>query len=207
MRAEGSPHPSHSSMSSERSGWLFHPKGMSLPLPSWALVSEWKPVSHVRLFVTPWPIQSMESSRPDYQSGQPIPSPADLPDPGIEPGSPAPQADSLPTKLLGKPGSGYIQYPFLSFLTHEGQASVFLKPPSKHTLFSLFLNITTERLLLNQQKTPEFLASRREEFNLGPETRLDRSELLCKKVLLKYKRDRESFWHRHQKGAERIPAC
>ena len=67
----------------------------------------------------------MESSRPDYQSGQPIPSPADLPDPGIEPGSPALQADSLPTKLLGKPGSGYIQYPFLSFLTHEGQASLY----------------------------------------------------------------------------------
>ena len=57
----------------------------------------------VRLFVTPWPIQSMESSRPDYQSGQPIPSPADLPDPGIEPGSPALQVDSLPTELSGKP--------------------------------------------------------------------------------------------------------
>ena len=46
-----------------------------------------------------------------------------------------------------------------------------------------------------------------EEFNLGPETRLDRSELLCNKDLLKYKGDRESFWHRHQKGAERVPAC
>ena len=53
---------------------------------------------------------------------------------------------------------------------------------------------------------PGFLASR-EEFNLGPEMRLDRSELLYNKVLLKYKRDRESFWHRHQKGAERVPPC
>ena len=44
-----------------------------------------------------------------------------------------------------------------------------------------------------------------EEFNPGPETRLDRSELLCNKVLLKHKGDRESFWHRHQKGAERVP--
>ena len=51
-----------------------------------------------------------------------------------------------------------------------------------------------------------FLASRREEFNLGPEKRLDHSELLCNRVLLKYKRDRESFWHRHQKRAERVPA-
>ena len=34
---------------------------------------------------------------------------------------------------------------------------------------------------------PGFLASGREEFNPGPETRLDRSEFLCNKVLLKYK--------------------
>ena len=39
---------------------------------------------------------------------------------------------------------------------------------------------------------PGFLASRGEEFNLGPETRLDHSELLCNQVLLKYKRDREA---------------
>ena len=35
----------------------------------------------------------------EYWSGQPIPSPGDLPHPGIEPGSPALQADSLPTEL------------------------------------------------------------------------------------------------------------
>ena len=62
-----------------------------------------------------------------------------------------------------------------------------------------------ERLLLKHAKTPGFLASGGEEFNLGPETRLDRSELLCNKVLLKYKGDKESFWHRHQKWAERVP--
>ena len=49
-----------------------------------------------------------------------------------------------------------------------------------------------ERLLLNE-KTPGFLASGGEEFNPGPETRLDCSELLGNKVLLKYKGDRESF--------------
>ena len=49
-----------------------------------------------------------------------------------------------------------------------------------------------ERLLLND-KTPLFLASGGDEFNPGPEVRLDRSELLCDKVLLKYKGDRESF--------------
>ena len=62
---------------------------------------------------------------------------------------------------------------------------------------AIYLNasLTThpdERLLLNK-KTPGFLASGGEEFNPGPETRLDHSELLCNKVLLKYKGDRESF--------------
>ena len=51
---------------------------------------------------------------------------------------------------------------------------------------------TTQRLLLND-KTLGFLASGGDEFNLGPETRLDRSELLCNQVLLKYKGDREGF--------------
>ena len=39
----------------------------------------------------------------EYWSGQPIPSPGDLPHPGNEPGFPALQADSLPTELSGKP--------------------------------------------------------------------------------------------------------
>ena len=49
-----------------------------------------------------------------------------------------------------------------------------------------------KRLLLNE-KTPGFLPSVGEEFSPGLETRLDHSELLCNKVLLKYKGDRESF--------------
>ena len=52
---------------------------------------------------TPWPIQSMEFSRPKYWSGQPILSPGDLPNPGFEPRSVALQVDSLPTELSGKP--------------------------------------------------------------------------------------------------------
>ena len=51
---------------------------------------------------------------------------------------------------------------------------------------------TTERLLLND-KTPGFLASGGDEFNPGPETRLDGSELLCNQVLLKYKGYRKGF--------------
>ena len=41
-------------------------------------------------------------SRQDYWSGLTFPSPGDLPDPGIELGSPALQADSLPGELPGK---------------------------------------------------------------------------------------------------------
>ena len=39
----------------------------------------------------------------EYWSGLPFPSPGDLPDPGIEPGSPALQADSLTSEPPGKP--------------------------------------------------------------------------------------------------------
>ena len=47
----------------------------------------------------------MEFSRPEYWSGQPFPSPGDLPNPGTKPRSPALQADSLPAETAGKPNS------------------------------------------------------------------------------------------------------
>ena len=64
-------------------------------------------LSHVRLCVTPWTIAhqaplSVEFSRQEYWSGLPFPSPGDLPDPGIEPGSPVLQANSLPSEPPGK---------------------------------------------------------------------------------------------------------
>ena len=46
---------------------------------------------------------SMGLSRQEYWSGLPFPSPRDLPDPGIEPRSPAFQADALTAKPPGKP--------------------------------------------------------------------------------------------------------
>ena len=42
---------------------------------------------------------SVGFSRQEYWSGLPFPSPGDLPNPGIEPGSPVLQADSLSTEL------------------------------------------------------------------------------------------------------------
>jgi len=44
-----------------------------------------------------------EFSRQEYWNGMLFPSPGDLPNPEIEPGSPALQADSLPLVPLGKP--------------------------------------------------------------------------------------------------------
>ena len=46
---------------------------------------------------------SMEFSRQEYWSGLPFPTPGDLPNPGIEPGSLALKADSLRSELPGKP--------------------------------------------------------------------------------------------------------
>ena len=58
------------------------------------LVVKVKPLSRVRLFVTPRTVArqaplSMAFSRREHWSGLPFSSPGDLPDPGIEPGSPA----------------------------------------------------------------------------------------------------------------------
>ena len=66
-----------------------------------------KLLSRDRLFATPWTVAykappSMGFSRQQYWSGLPFPSPGDLPDSGIEPGSPALQADALPSKPPGK---------------------------------------------------------------------------------------------------------
>ena len=64
--------------------------------------------SHVRLSATPWTMArqaplSMGFSRQEYWSGLPFPSPGDIPDPGIEPGSPALEADALTSEPPGKP--------------------------------------------------------------------------------------------------------
>ena len=67
-----------------------------------------KSPGYVQLLVIPWiaayqaPL-SMGFSRQEYWSGVPFPSPEDLADPGIKPGSPALHADSLPSELQGSP--------------------------------------------------------------------------------------------------------
>ena len=84
-----------------REVWDVHLKE-SVPLFT-AHKVKWKSPSLVRLPATPWTIQSMAFTRPEYWSGYPFPSPGDLPNPGIEPRSPALQAYSLPAEPQGKP--------------------------------------------------------------------------------------------------------
>ena len=67
-----------------------------------------KSLSRVRLFPTPWTVAhqaplSMGFSTQEYWSGLPFPSPGDLPDPRIEPRSPALRADTLTSEPPGEP--------------------------------------------------------------------------------------------------------
>ena len=61
----------------------------------------WDPMDCVAYQASP----SMGFSRQEYWSGLPFPSPGDLPDPGIEPRSPAMRADALPSE---PPGHKYL---------------------------------------------------------------------------------------------------
>ena len=74
---------------------------------SHTLTLKLKPLSCVRLFVIPLTVAyqappSMGFSRQECCSGLPFPSPGDLPNPGIKPGSPAQQADALSFEPPGK---------------------------------------------------------------------------------------------------------
>ena len=67
-----------------------------------------KSLGRVGLFATPWTVAyqvppSVGFSRQECWSGLPFPSPGDLPDPGIEPTSPALRTDALPSEPPGKP--------------------------------------------------------------------------------------------------------
>ena len=73
---------------------------------------------------------SMEFSRPECWSGQPFPSPGDLPNPGIEPSSPTLQVDSLPAETPGKPkntGVGSLSLHQQIFPTQESTGSSTLR--------------------------------------------------------------------------------
>ena len=114
----------------QSSQWC-HPTISSSVIPFYSLPPSIFPsikvklLSRVQLFVTPWTVAyqaplSMGFSRQECWSGLPSPSPGDLPDPGIEPRSPALQADALPSEPPGKPASGSFQ--ISRFFTSGGQS-------------------------------------------------------------------------------------
>ena len=74
--------------------WVVMPSSRGSSQPR-----DWTQVSHIadRVF-TVWTTRGAQ----EYWSGEPIPSPGDLPDLGIEPGSPVLPAGSLPAEPLGK---------------------------------------------------------------------------------------------------------
>ena len=96
------------------------------------LLSEWSEWSHsvVSDSATPWTVAhqappSVGFARQEYWSGLPFPSPGDLPDPGIEPRSPALQADALPSDPPGEPQSLGLPNPLSSYSSSHPQGGLF----------------------------------------------------------------------------------
>ena len=94
---------------------------------------------------------SMGFSRQEYWSGVPFLSPGDLSDPGIEPRSPALQADSLPSELLGKPWGNSQP------ITSRKMGTSVLKPEGNEFLQQ---SVSLERML--NQPCPPTLSKRTE---------------------------------------------
>ena len=94
-----------------------------------------KSLTRIRLFATPWTVAyqappSMGFSRQECWSGSPFPSPGDLPEPRIEPGSPELQADALPSEPPGK----------LDNQSYKRRKKVGLKLYFKKLGFRIYLN-------------------------------------------------------------------
>ena len=108
-------------------------------------------LSHVQLFVTPWTVVlSMAFSRQDSWSGLPLPSPGDLPDPGIEHTSPA-----LAGKLFTtKPPRKYVLVGpkvclGFSIKCYRKTRTTFLANPINHIL----INLLSVKKIEKAQKT------------------------------------------------------
>ena len=111
-------------------------------------------VTQVRLFATPWTAAhqaplSMGFSRQEYWSGLPFPSPGGLPNPGIEPRSPALQADALTSEPSGKRVAN-TRWPKSSFHNILWKNIHILSgpPDTKHSTYGIYFYV----LLLKRRK-------------------------------------------------------
>ena len=107
-----------------------------------------KSLSRVGLFATPWTVAyqappSMGFSRQEYWSGLPFPSPGDLPDPGIEPGYPAFQADALTSE---PPDYNPLILPSTSHIGDFGDAQLQPGDPRRSTCLNLPRDPVLKRL-------------------------------------------------------------
>ena len=99
-----------------------------------------KSLSPVRLFATPWTVAhqaspSMGFSRQECWSGLPVPSPGDLPDPGIEPRSPSLQADVLTSEPPGNTQIYLILYYYYTIIVP--QSFLNLCDPMRYTVHGI----------------------------------------------------------------------
>ena len=116
-----------------------------------------KSLSHVQLFVTPWIVAYQASpsvgfSRQEYWSGLPFPSPGDLPDPGIKPGSPALEADALTSERPGKPISFFLSFFFFFFREARFYTIAVGKPKVELENNSLLYRFQKNKLRINLTK-------------------------------------------------------
>ena len=121
---------------------------------------KWKLFSHIWLFVTPWTVASQAPlslgfPSQEYRSRLPFPSPGDLPDPGIEPGLPALQADSISSEPPRKPslylkaykGNGDKQYTAVKTAHGKCNSKYFcLERKKMETIWQLLINSNYEIL-------------------------------------------------------------
>ena len=115
-------------------------------------------LGYVRLFAAPWTLAhqallSMGSSRQEYWSGLPFPSPRDLPNLGIKPASPALTGGFFTTEPLGKPIFLYLfffVFKILGCATQNGKSQFpeqgsYPYPPNPPALEAWSLNLWTTR--------------------------------------------------------------
>ena len=133
-------------------------RGMVLP---WGFSPKERRFSLVQLFMTPHTVAcqaplSMGFSRQEYWCGLPFSSPGELPNSGIKPGSPALQADCLPSEPPGKPNNTRVGSlsPFQGiFLTQELNQGLFHCRQILYRWTFFFFNLTVAcRILVPQPR-------------------------------------------------------
>ena len=100
---------------------------------------------------------SMEFSRQAYWSGLPIPSPGGLPDPGIEPGSPELQADSLLFKPQAVVEGGWYWKAWRAVQVWQPWCISFISAKLYLALWSLCMCLVIDFWLIDQRKCSNFL--------------------------------------------------